>query len=58
MDMMSVQPLIHSLYLWYYPPHVKDVFSLFETAARGYAERLDTFNATKSLKHKLDKGVN
>jgi hypothetical protein len=58
MDMMSVQPLIHSLYLWYYPPHVKDVFSLFETAARGYAERLDTFNATKGLKRKLDKGVN
>ena len=57
MDVMSIQPLVHSLHLWYYPPHVKDV-SLFETAARGYADRLDTFNPTKGLKRKLDKGDN
>jgi hypothetical protein len=43
MDAMSTQPLMHSLHLWYYPPHVKDVYSHFETAARGYADRLDTF---------------
>jgi len=55
MDMMSVQPLIHSLYLWYYPPHVKDIFLHFETAARGYADRLDAFTPTKGFKRTLDK---
>src|SRR6267154_6109625 len=55
MDVMSIQPLIHFLYLWYYPPLVKDVFSHFETAARGYADRLDTFTLTKGLKCTLDK---
>ncbi|KAN0111917.1 hypothetical protein V8E52_008007 [Russula decolorans] len=35
MDVMSIQPLLHSLYVWYYPPHVRDVYSQFETAARG-----------------------
>ena len=55
MDMISVQPLTHSLHLWYYPPHVKDINSHFETAARGYADRLDTLNPTKGLKRTLDK---
>jgi hypothetical protein len=55
MDRMSIQPLIHSLHLWYYPPHVKDVYSHFETVARGYAERLDTFNPTKGFKRTLEK---
>ena len=55
MDMMSTEPLVHSLSMWYYPPHVKDVLSHFETAARGYTDRLDTFNPTKGFKCKLDK---
>jgi hypothetical protein len=55
MDVMSIQPLIHSLHLWYYPPRVTDVYAVFETAARGYAERLDTFNPTKGFKRTLDK---
>src|SRR6266576_6567280 len=55
MDVMSIQPLVHSLHLWYYPPHVKDIYSHFETAACRYADRLDTFTPTKGLKHMLDK---
>ena len=55
MDVMSIQPLIHSLHLWYYPPHVKDIYSHFETAAHGYADRLNTFMPTKGLKCTLDK---
>ena len=55
MDVMSVQPLAHSLHLWYYPPRVGDVYADFETAARGYAERLDAFNPTKEFKRALDK---
>jgi hypothetical protein len=51
---MSTQPLLHSLPLWYYPPHVTDVYADFETAARGYCTRLDTFNPTQGLKRKLD----
>ncbi len=58
MDVMSIQPLVHSLHLWYYPPHVKDIYSHFETAARGYADRLDTFTPTKGLKRTLDKREN
>ncbi len=58
MDVMSIQPLIHSLHLWYYPPHVKDIYSHFETAARGYADRLNTFTPTKGLKRMLDKQEN
>jgi len=54
-DAMSIQPLVHSLHLWYHPPHVGDVYADFETAARGYAERLDTFNPTKEFKRMLDK---
>ena len=58
MDAMSAQPLLHSLHLWYYPPHVKDLYADFEPVARGYTDvagRLDTFNPTKSFKHTLDK---
>ena len=58
MDVMSIQPLVHSLHLWYYPPHVKDIYSHFETAARRYADRLDTFMLTKGLKRTLDKREN
>jgi hypothetical protein len=55
MDAMSIQPLLHSLHLWYYPPHVTDVCANFELAARGYAEHLDTFIPTKGFKRMLDK---
>jgi hypothetical protein len=55
LDAISVEPVRHSLHLWYYPPHVRDVQADFETAARGYADRLDTFNATAGFKRKLDK---
>jgi hypothetical protein len=55
MDMMSIQPLVHSLHLWHYPPLVRDVRADFETAARGYAERFDTFSPTKGFKRTLDK---
>jgi hypothetical protein len=55
MDAMSIQPLLHSLHLWYYPPHVTDVCANFELAARGYAKRLDTFIPTKGFKRMLDK---
>jgi hypothetical protein len=57
-DVMSIQPLLHSLHLWYYPPHVRDVYTNFETAARGYAdvaEHLDTFTPTAGFKRTLDK---
>ncbi|KAH9028308.1 hypothetical protein EDB85DRAFT_1892600 [Lactarius pseudohatsudake] len=43
-------PLLHSLHHWYYPPLVCDVVTALETAARGYAERLDSFNLTKEVK--------
>jgi hypothetical protein len=55
---LSLQPLRHSLQLWYYPPLVHDVATEFETAARGYGERLDTFEPTKVLKRKLEKSEN
>ncbi|KAH9031989.1 hypothetical protein EDB84DRAFT_1562111 [Lactarius hengduanensis] len=55
---MSLQPLTHSLPHWYYPPLVRDVITELETAARGYAERLDTFNSTKGFKRKQDKTKN
>ena len=54
LDVMSNTPL-HSLHLWYYPPQVRDVYADFETAARGYDERLDTFNPTNGFKRKLEK---
>ena len=55
MDEMSDQPLKHSLHLWYYPPHVRDVSADFETAACRYTERFDTFTLTKGSKRKWDK---
>jgi len=58
MDMMSIQPLVHSLHLWYYPPHVKDIYSDFEPAAHGYADCLDAFMLTQGLKCMLDKHEN
>jgi hypothetical protein len=58
MDAMSIQPLVHSLHLWYYPPYVTDVCTDFELAARGYAERLDTLIPTKGFKRMLDKQDN
>jgi hypothetical protein len=53
-NVISNQPLQHTLRLWYYPPDVGDVHD-FETVARGYADRLDTFNPTKGYKRILDK---
>lgn len=55
---MSLQPLLHSLPHWYYPPVVKNVVTELETAARGYADRLDIFNPTKGFKRKLEKSQN
>ena len=55
MDVISTQPLVHSLHLWYYPPHVEDVYTDFETVARGYGDRLDRFKPTNGFKRKLDK---
>src|SRR5260370_14495552 len=55
MDEMTVPPLMHSLPLWYYPRQVADAYTDLETAARGYAKHLDTFNPTKGFKRKLDK---
>ena len=42
MDAMSIQPLVHSLHLWYYPPYVMDVCTDFKLAACGYVKCLDT----------------
>jgi len=59
MNVLSAHPLLfHSLHLWYYPPHVRDVYADFEPVARGYAERLDTFNPTKGFEHTLNKRKN
>jgi len=58
MDVMSIQPLVHSLYLWYYPPHVKNIYSDFEPVAHGYADCLDAFTPTQELKCMLDKHEN
>lgn len=52
---MSLQPLVHSLYHWYYPPSVNNIVEDLETAARGYLVRLDTFRPTKEFKRTLDK---
>ena len=52
---MSELPLVHSLPHWYYPPVMQDVVTDLETTAQGYAERLDNFQPTKTLKRKLDK---
>jgi hypothetical protein len=55
---MSLQPLLHSLHHWYYPPTVRDIAIGLETAARGYTERLDSFEPTTMLKRKLEKKEN
>ncbi|KAH9007812.1 hypothetical protein EDB85DRAFT_2165216 [Lactarius pseudohatsudake] len=55
---MSLHAPLHSLHLWYYPPLVHDVVTELETAARGYAERLDTFNPTMGFKRKMEKSKN
>jgi hypothetical protein len=55
---ISVQPLLHSLELWYYPPLVRDIVMDLEAAARGYAERLDVLDPTKELKRKQEKTEN
>jgi hypothetical protein len=55
---MSLQPVLHSLELWYYPPLVQDIVMDLETAARGYANRLDIFNPTKMSKRKREKMEN
>jgi hypothetical protein len=52
---MSYGPILHSLHHWYYPPLVHDVVTELETAAWGYAVRLDTFEPMKDFKHKLEK---
>ncbi len=55
---MSLQPLLHSLHHWYYPPHVDNVVMDLESAAHSYFERLDTFVPTKELKRTLEKTEN
>ncbi|KAI9450343.1 hypothetical protein BJY52DRAFT_1191938 [Lactarius psammicola] len=55
---MSLQPLLHSLPHWYYPPLVCDIVTELETAARGYAEHLDIFSPTKEFKRKQEKMEN
>ena len=52
---MSFLPPLHTLAHWYYPPLVQDFVTELETAARGYAGRLDLFNPTESYKRKRDK---
>ncbi|KAF8257366.1 hypothetical protein EI94DRAFT_1818097 [Lactarius quietus] len=55
---MSLQPLLHSLELWYNPPLINDIMMDLETAARGYTIRLDTLNPTKEFKCRLKKMEN
>ncbi|KAH9962007.1 hypothetical protein BGW80DRAFT_1462982 [Lactifluus volemus] len=55
---MTLRPLLHSLPHWYYPPHVENSLAEFETAARGYADRLDSFNPTEGHKRRLEKVEN
>jgi hypothetical protein len=55
---MSLQPPLHSLDHWYYPPLVQDFVMELETAAQGYERRLDLFNPAKLFKRKLDKMEN
>ncbi|KAI9449547.1 hypothetical protein BJY52DRAFT_1192467 [Lactarius psammicola] len=55
---MTLQPLIHSLHHWYYPPLMDEVVANLEPAACGHLERLDTFQPTKELKCTLDKMEN
>lgn len=46
---------LHNLPHIYYPPLVNNFISEFETAARGYAARLDAHNPSLARKRKLDK---
>ncbi len=55
---MSLQPLLHMLPHWYYPPLVHDVVTELETATQGYTECLDPFNLMKEVKCKLEKREN
>ncbi|KAN0127818.1 hypothetical protein V8E53_014374 [Lactarius tabidus] len=55
---MLPQPLLHSLHHWYYPPLVHGFVTKLESTSRGYVDRLDTYNLTKVLKHKLEKRDN
>ena len=54
---MLIQPICHSLHHWYYPPLVHDVVTELETTARGYVERLDSFQMNE-LKQRLEKREN
>ncbi|KAF8264007.1 hypothetical protein EI94DRAFT_1806339 [Lactarius quietus] len=51
---MSLQPPLHSLEHWYYPPLVQDIVMGLETTAQGYVRRLDIFKPMKMFKHKLE----
>ncbi|KAF8257094.1 hypothetical protein EI94DRAFT_1709621 [Lactarius quietus] len=55
---LSLQPLVHSLHHWYYPPLVDNVVADLEIAARSYLKRSDLFRPTREFKHKLDKVEN
>jgi hypothetical protein len=55
---MSIDPLLHSLDLWYYLLLVQNVMMELETTAQGYAERLDILNPTKVSKCKQVKTEN
>jgi hypothetical protein len=55
---MSVDPLLHSLDLWYYLPLVQNIMMELETTAWGYTERLDILNPTKVSKRKQVKTEN
>ncbi|KAH9015824.1 hypothetical protein EDB85DRAFT_2156364 [Lactarius pseudohatsudake] len=55
---MSSEPLIHSLHHWYYPPLVNDVVADLKTTARGYLDRLDTFQLTTECKRTFEKAEN
>jgi hypothetical protein len=52
------QAVMHALHHWYYPPLVHDFKTELEITARGYMERLDIFNPTNGLKHRLRKREN
>ena len=54
---MLIQPICHSLHHWYYPPLMHDVVTELETTARGYVERLDSFQMNE-LKQRLEKREN
>ncbi|KAH9170853.1 hypothetical protein EDB89DRAFT_2230399 [Lactarius sanguifluus] len=55
---MSLHAPIKALHLWYYPPLMHNIVTELETAAWGYAERLDTFNLMMGFKRKMEKSKN